>query len=212
MVLLAGVLAVFILHPLFVEEGRMGLFTRVLYFVVFCVGGYLLFDTKNWIVTYIVIAAPTLLLGIFKEALGDGSTQDMVELVSKILTLVLQLLLIVAVVRFSLFYELASKLDRIVAGICGYFILGLFWADAYEIVNMFCQDGFRTPEGVGPLPDDGSPLYYSFVTLTTLGYGDISPANSWTRMLGALQAISGTLYIAILISALVSSRPSESKA
>ena len=47
-------------------------------------------------------------------------------------------------------------------------------------------------------------LYFSFTTLTTVGYGDISPASDITRMLTNLEAIVGQMYPAIIISILVS--------
>jgi len=46
-------------------------------------------------------------------------------------------------------------------------------------------------------------LYYSFVTMTTLGYGDITPASGIARMLASLQAFAGQLYIAVLVARLV---------
>ena len=46
-------------------------------------------------------------------------------------------------------------------------------------------------------------IYYSFATLTTLGYGDITPATSHVRSLAILEAVTGTLYIAVLIARLV---------
>jgi hypothetical protein len=49
----------------------------------------------------------------------------------------------------------------------------------------------------------GNFLYYSFVTLTTLGYGDITPASSPARSLSTLEAVTGQLYIAILVARLV---------
>ena len=52
--------------------------------------------------------------------------------------------------------------------------------------------------------NDGSLLYFSLVTLSTLGYGDISPVTPTTRILSALEAVTGTLYLAVFISSLVS--------
>ena len=48
-----------------------------------------------------------------------------------------------------------------------------------------------------------NPLYYSFVTLTTLGYGDISPASSMARMLAAIEAVVGQVYLTVLVARLV---------
>tara|TARA_R110002096_G_scaffold45372_32_gene121961 strand:+ start:4313 stop:5026 length:714 start_codon:yes stop_codon:yes gene_type:complete len=200
LVLLFGILVVFVMAPLAVGSGGFGLLARMLYHLVFCLGGYLLFSSKNWIVAYLVVALPAFSFGVLTETAWN---RPGITVTSSALIIILQLLLIVAIIRFTLYDSSAGRLDRVIAGICGYFIIGLLWTDLYQIVNIYCPDGFRTAEGVGRLPDDGSSMYYSFVTLTTLGYGDISPANPWTRMLGSLQAVSGTLYIAVLISSLV---------
>jgi len=47
------------------------------------------------------------------------------------------------------------------------------------------------------------PLYYSFVTMTTLGYGDIVPRSSSARMFAAIEALMGQLYLAVLVARLV---------
>jgi hypothetical protein len=47
-------------------------------------------------------------------------------------------------------------------------------------------------------------VYYSLITLSTAGYGDILPANMWARMLAGLEVTIGVLYIAILVARLVS--------
>ena len=51
--------------------------------------------------------------------------------------------------------------------------------------------------------DSALPLYYSFVTITTLGYGDIVPSTDAARMLAASQAFLGQFYVAVLIARLV---------
>jgi len=53
-------------------------------------------------------------------------------------------------------------------------------------------------------------IYYSFVTLTTVGYGDITPANSLTKSLTILEAIIGQLYLTVLVALLVGKYVSES--
>lgn len=47
------------------------------------------------------------------------------------------------------------------------------------------------------------PIYYSFVTMTTLGYGDIVPTNPASRMLSVLQALTGQLYLVVLVARIV---------
>ena len=116
-----------------------------------------------------------------------------------------------AVVKFALFNDEAVKIDRMLAGICGYLILGLFWAKLYTMYEQFFPGGFRFSDGTAVDVGDGSLLYFSLVTLSTLGYGDIIPASPWARMLASLQAVAGTLYLAVFISSLVSGLRASSR-
>jgi hypothetical protein len=59
-------------------------------------------------------------------------------------------------------------------------------------------------DGHARLVEEGELLYFSFVTMTTLGYGDIVPVSLAARMLSVLQAIVGQLFLVILVARLVS--------
>lgn len=100
---------------------------------------------------------------------------------------------------------LASKkvtLDTILGSICIYLLLGILWGLIYAICLIFDDNAFSQSIS------DQSPLrtliYFSFTTLTTVGYGDISPVSPLTKMLTNLQAIIGQMYPAIIVSILVS--------
>ena len=196
LVLLSALLIVMALAPFAVAVGQLGVFWRMLYLSIFM-------EEKRWFISYIIIAIPALIFGVITESSKVGVS---IEVISTSLTAILQTLLIFAVFRFSFYHPSATKLDRIIAGICGYIILGLFWSDIIGIVDLFCPEGFRTADGLTSIGDNGALLYYSFVTLTTLGYGDIAPASPWTRMLAVLEALSGTLYLAVFIASIVSQK------
>jgi hypothetical protein len=82
-----------------------------------------------------------------------------------------------------------------------YLLLGLIWARLYQVVELASCGAFRVP--VGESPSGASLAYFSFVTLATLGYGDIALVNIVARDLAVLEAIMGQLYLLILISRLV---------
>jgi hypothetical protein len=90
---------------------------------------------------------------------------------------------------------------RIAGAVSVYLLLGLIWARLYQVVELASPGAFRVPEGESP--NGASLAYFSFVTLATLGYGDISPVNILARDLAVLEAIMGQLYLVILISRLV---------
>ena len=199
--MLAGLLVIHVTVPFSDESESVGLLIRTLALVVLCLGGYLLFHARAWVVTYLAISVPALILGVLgganPDAVGLGTAAD-------VLGFLISLLLFVAVIRFALFDAEAPQVDRIVAGICGYLLLALMWSSLYQVADRFVVDGFRTVDGVGQLPHNGEALYFSVVTITTLGYGDITPVNSWIRMLASLQALTATLFLAVFISSLVS--------
>ena len=91
--------------------------------------------------------------------------------------------------------------DTIRGGICVYFLIGFVWALLYGIVASFDPQAFSQPLIGGE--SYSKVIYFSFVTLTTLGYGDIIPVSPLATMLTNLEAIIGQMYPAILISILV---------
>ena len=96
------------------------------------------------------------------------------------------------------------SVNRIVGAIAVYLLLGVLWAIAYTLVELFWPNsitGFEVSAGV---EWDSEWLYFSFVTMTTLGYGDIAPVSAIARALAYMQAIFGQFYIAILVAGLVS--------
>ena len=80
-------------------------------------------------------------------------------------------------------------------------LFGVLWAHAYHIVAILQPGSFRGPtDGLANLP---GWAYYSYVTLTTVGYGDITPASQVARTLSVGEALAGQLYLAVLIARLV---------
>ena len=107
----------------------------------------------------------------------------------------------------------APRIDSEVlcAGVAGYLMLGLCWALAYVLTARLVPDSFFFT--VGPVASHAmkgfTALYYSFLTLTTVGYGDIVPVTGVARMLAMMEAVLGTLYMAMLVARLVSLYSSE---
>jgi hypothetical protein len=94
--------------------------------------------------------------------------------------------------------------DRILGAIALYVLVGVVWAESYQLVSL------RVPGAFAGIPHDLDPrdhsiwVYFSFVTLTTVGYGDITPVAHAAKSLAILEALIGQLYPAIVLARLVS--------
>lgn len=102
----------------------------------------------------------------------------------------------------------ASQVDTEVlcAGVSVYFMIGLLWTLAYLLVGHLSPEAFSFANN----PDNDRTMtsfnafYFSFTTLSTVGFGDIAPVSKLARTLAIMEAITGMFYMAILISRLVS--------
>ncbi|MEM9066510.1 MAG: ion channel [Planctomycetota bacterium] len=94
----------------------------------------------------------------------------------------------------------------IAASLCAYLMIGLFFSSVYGLLDTLNPGSFLVngEPGLTQLHrTEGTALYFSLVTLTTLGYGDVLPQNSLARMLAAVQAVIGQVYLTVLVARLV---------
>jgi len=94
--------------------------------------------------------------------------------------------------------------DRIVGSICVYILIRLGWAAIFETLDGVIPGSLRFPADTAwATPSTFRYRYFSFVTLATLGYGDITPVTALAGTLASLEAIAGQLYIGITVARLV---------
>ncbi len=101
--------------------------------------------------------------------------------------------------------------NKIVGAICIYLLIGLVWTLSYLFVAQAIPGAFNGLEQAIWYDNFADVAYYSFVTLTTLGYGDISPVIPIARFLVYMEAIVGVFYMAILVASLIGIRISRLK-
>lgn len=92
-------------------------------------------------------------------------------------------------------------LDTILGAISGYLAIAITWAMLFYYLELVEPGSFNLPKGTQPTPDIF--IYFSHITISSVGYGDITPATPLARSFTALLGITGQLYLAVLIGILI---------
>ena len=168
---------------------------------VFVIGTYSVRTERNWIwavgTMFVLLLSISILHQFLPETLATA--------------IHLSIILLFFVGSFLLSYKQILMVRNVnqnimVGSVVLYLLLGLIWAMIYLLILLFFPDAFNGLESLAWQENFSRVAYYSFVTLTTLGYGDISPKNSIAEFFVYLQTIVGVFYMAIIVSTLVSSR------
>ena len=118
-----------------------------------------------------------------------------------------------AIIR-GLFNDRAITADSIYGAFCGYLMAGLVFGNLYSLVELTQPGSFLGDALKDRNTNDHHFLlsYFSFLTLTTVGYGDIVPASDTARGLAVIEAIFGQFYIAVLVAELIGRRSGQTQA
>jgi hypothetical protein len=116
----------------------------------------------------------------------------------------LVLSVLVALILGQVFKDGPATRDRIFGAVAAYLLLGLTWAEAFRLVDIFLPNSFQGLHWLSGQHNLSSFVYFSLATLTTVGYGDIVPLTLPARSLSNLESLVGQLFPAIFIARLVS--------
>jgi voltage-gated potassium channel len=195
-------LVILLISAPFLEELEGGhfilslLFSLVLIAAVFAVA-----NRKRSLVIALVLAIPAITARWINQLRPD--------LVHPAVFLVCALVLLAFVIGHLLYFVLRAPMvnvEVLCASIAAYLMLGLTWTVAYWLVDQLTPGGafsFNTTRGAHSM-NGFTGFYFSFITLSTVGYGDITPVSQVARWLAAMEAMTGLLYVAVLIARLVS--------
>lgn len=127
------------------------------------------------------------------------------------LSLIAFLLVSITFTLRQVVFSTEMSVNRLVGAVCIFLLIGVIWALVYTLVDFLEPASFTGVAAGPPASWDSGWLYFSFVTLTTLGYGDILPVSGLARTLAYLQAVAGQFYVAVLVAGLVSAYVSDKK-
>jgi hypothetical protein len=199
--LLVALIILFASFP-FIEKLQAGeLIKSILLTVVLLSAARSIAGRGPVLVTALCLAVPTLLARWIHHYRPDLLPPELFLIGAILLVLFVNYHLLQSVLRAP-----AVTTEVLCASISAYLLLGLVWTFAYWLVAELIPGAFSLNVTSGA---DGSiksfnGFYFSFITLSTVGYGDITPVASVARMLAAAEAMTGLLYVAVLIARLVS--------
>jgi hypothetical protein len=121
----------------------------------------------------------------------------------------------VAAILRSSFRQAGLSVNAVFGALCGYLLVGVAFSHLYAAVELVSPGSLEEKGGtVARLHDENRQeftlVYFSLVTLTTVGYGDVTPASDPARGLVATEAVLGNFYVAVLIAGFVGMRVSLS--
>ncbi len=153
-----------------------------------------------------VLVAAVGLVGVARLMLDWSSDGPLSQglMVGDLLLRTCFVLLIAALVTVQIFRPGNYSFHRVQGAIAIYLLAALAWAYAYEIVRLLDPGAFHVGTSRGSTANLALFRYFSFETLTTLGYGDVLPVGSIARSLAAMEALFGQLFPAVMITRLVS--------
>lgn len=194
--LLISILLMILFRPFL--EGYVGIkiLMDLFFFLILLSGIYAVSKKKHIFLIALVLAFPA----FFVQWSLYFVTFQSSFLMARIFAVLFYIFLIIVILDF-LFKETVITPDMLIGAICVYLLIGAMWALIFTLIESLHPGSFRIPES--ELTDLSQFFYYSFVTLTTLGYGDITPITSGARSVSIIEAVIGQLYIAILVSRLV---------
>ena len=203
--LLVSLLVLFLIAPLFeglaVASALLGIFiSAVLVSAVYAVS-----QNRRLFVIALILALPVL-AGRWSVYFIDNPFLGFMGMSFGVLFLAFT----ATTILVSVFREKEVAADTISGAICVFLLIGLAWAFLYSVIEFLNPGSFNFGQFSAHMSSHSSHqqtttlfVYYSFVTLTTLGYGDITPLTPPARSLAMIEAVVGQLYLVVLIARLV---------
>jgi Ca2+/Na+ antiporter len=202
--LLIFIIAMLIVGPLFEEFVKIRILMDILWSAIFVSAIYAVSQKKHHILIGVMLALPMLAsvwakyFVQYKALIAVGSLCG----AAFFLFAIIQMLI------FIYSHKEVTR-DLIIGAAVVYLFMALMWTFIFVAVETLHPGSFNIPEGQN-IEASRQFVYYSFVTLTTLGYGDITPATSMARSLCILEAVIGQLYLVVQVAWLVGVHVSQS--
>lgn len=194
--LLAAILSMIIGSPFLDDVFHYAVIPDIFITLIFVLGIYAISQKKLYIYIALVLAIP-MFISVWSFYLYK---MPMLLVIGQLFGALFTGFVICLLINF-IFNEKEITKEVIFAAVVVYLLMALMWTFAYQIMDYFHPGSFSGPESASR--DHFQYLYFSFVTITTLGYGDIAPLTPKASSLVILEALTGQIYLVVLVAWLV---------
>ena len=198
--LLMALLALLLLYPFFASSVMAHALWDICSSAILLLGIYAISHVRRHLVIAVVLAIAVL----GTKWSGDVIDNEMLLLVNYGLAAIF-FAFTACLLLANVFRKGAVTADKIYGALCVYLLMGLTWGFMFLILEGFQPGSFLVGQarssGIGQ--DPPTLVYFSFVTLSTVGYGDITPLTPPARSFAFMEAIIGQIYLAVLVARLV---------
>ena len=196
-VLLATLVVLLLVSPILDDNGVGGLLLSGLFSLLLVVSTFVVSRSRRDLIIVLLLSLPWLYLTWLHPVWSGTLLDEVAGALLAALTLYMAAVLLFGVV-------MSERVDHdIISGAIGvYLLMGIAWSVVFVLIEGLVPGSFSlggTEQGT----IWSQLLYFSFATITTLGYGDVAPLSPMARIWAILEAVCGTLYLAVLISRLV---------
>jgi hypothetical protein len=195
--LLITLVAFVTLVPVLEELGYGGMIFTIFLSTILLSAAYAVAvsESRGYFFLALILVGPAFALGWINKFLEYPWLQFVADFLTVLFLVLVAMLILTHVLRD----EKVSN-EKIFGALSVYLLLGVIGAILFIMVDLLVPGSFRFGQGA---PRGAEMVYYSFVTLTTLGYGDIVPVSPSARALATLEALTGQLYLTVLVARLV---------
>jgi len=157
-------------------------------------------DVKVWVLRLAMLVAAAVILLSLAEALQGNVDDEATRIANALLVVLAPPAIVIGVLR-SMRARQAVTLEAVFGVLCVYILLGMLFAYTYGLMNDLGGSPFFAG---GQQATVARCLYYSFTTLTTVGYGDLTSRSNLGHTLSTSEALLGQIYLITIVSLLVS--------
>lgn len=188
-----AIMLVILASPFIRHQGKIGWLTASLLIAMIPLASYAVFaGDRKQVIGIALLSVPFVTLDVVVLFLASRY----IEIIKYSFGTALYLYLIILLLK-NLLTRKTITTDMIYCAIGIYLLIGIMWAGAYAIVESVFPGSFSGDSG----PVDF--IYFSFVTLTTVGYGDVAPLTVLSKRFAVLEAAMGSIYMAIIVALIV---------